>query len=67
MGRPTPNTRVYILDRAGGPVPIGVPGEMTIGGPGVSGGYLGMDHLTAERFPPDPWSPGAGARMSRRW
>jgi amino acid adenylation domain-containing protein len=65
MGRPTPNTCVYILDRAGGPVPIGVPGEMTIGGPSVSGGYLGMDQLTAERFPPDPWSPEAGARMYR--
>ena len=65
IGRPTPNTRVYVLDRAGGPVPIGVPGEMTIGGPGVSGGYLGMDDLTAERFPPDPWSPEPGARMYR--
>jgi amino acid adenylation domain-containing protein len=66
IGRPMPGARVYLLDPRGEPVPIGVAGEIHIGGAGVARGYLGRAQLTAERFLPDPFVNGQGtARMYR--
>lgn len=59
IGTPIANTTIYILDERGRPCPIGVPGELCIGGEGVALGYLHRDELTAERFPRDPFAPGA--------
>lgn len=50
IGRPLPGVDLRVLDRRGRPAPIGVPGELWIGGPGVARGYLGRDELTRERF-----------------
>ncbi|MEU7429180.1 amino acid adenylation domain-containing protein, partial [Streptomyces sp. NPDC040750] len=58
IGRPLPNTRVYVLDRHGNLVPPGVPGEIWIGGDGVARGYHGRAELTAERFVDSPFVPG---------
>jgi amino acid adenylation domain-containing protein len=58
IGRPIDNTTCHIVDEHGRRTPIGVPGELLIGGQGVTRGYLGRPSLTAERFVPDPGSPG---------
>ncbi|MEL4891902.1 amino acid adenylation domain-containing protein, partial [Xanthomonas protegens] len=63
VGRPIGNTQVYILDEAGAPAPLGVAGEIFIGGHGVARGYLGKAELTADRFVDDPFSAEPGARM----
>lgn len=63
IGRPMPNRRVYILDHHGEPVPIGVSGEIFIGGWGVGRGYLNRAELTAERFIADPFVEHRLARM----
>jgi amino acid adenylation domain-containing protein len=65
IGRPISNTRIYILDAYGRPVPAGVSGEIYIGGAGVGRGYLNRPELTAERFVADTFSAGADARMYR--
>jgi amino acid adenylation domain-containing protein len=54
IGVPIPDLRVHILDRCGQPVPIGIPGEIHVGGAGVARGYWNRPELTAERFLPDP-------------
>ncbi|WNG44103.1 amino acid adenylation domain-containing protein [Archangium minus] len=65
LGHAIDNTELYVLDAAGHPVPVGVPGELFIGGAGVARGYLGQPALTAERFVPDPFSATPGARLYR--
>ncbi|MFJ7275153.1 amino acid adenylation domain-containing protein [Kitasatospora sp. NPDC098663] len=65
IGRPNPNTRVYVLDPAMRPVPVGVPGELYLGGVPLGRGYLGDPCRTAAAFVPDPFSGRPGARLYR--
>jgi len=63
IGRPIANVQVYVLDPQQNPVPIGVPGELHIGGTGLARGYHNRPNLTAEKFIPNPFSDGPGARL----
>jgi amino acid adenylation domain-containing protein len=63
IGRPIGNTRDYILDEYLNPVPIGIPGEIYIGGDGLARGYLNRPELTAEKFIPNPFSDEPGSRL----
>jgi amino acid adenylation domain-containing protein len=65
IGFPISNTSVYILDRYLNPAPIGVAGELYVGGDGVASGYLDRPDLNAERFVRDPFSDNSGARLYR--
>jgi acyl carrier protein len=65
IGRPIGNTRVYVLDQHQNPVPVGVPGELYIGGDGVALGYLNLPEMTSERFVPDLFNPDLKGRLYR--
>ncbi len=65
IGRPIANAKIYILDTARRPAPVGVAGEIFIGGAGVALGYLNRPELTAQRFIQDPWSTAPQARLYR--
>jgi len=65
IGPPVDHTRLYVLDERMAPVPVGVVGEVCIGGRGVARGYHGQPRATARAFRPDPWAGAPGARMYR--
>src|SRR6266850_4347710 len=63
IGRPIMNTQIYVVDRNLEPTPVGVPGQLCIGGASLSRGYLNRPDLTSEKFLPDPFSKQPGARL----
>ncbi|MGA4844124.1 amino acid adenylation domain-containing protein [Streptomyces sp. G45] len=65
VGSPIDNTRVYLLDERMRPVPVGIPGEVYVGGACLARGYLNRPDLTADRFLPDPFATEPGARLYR--
>jgi len=65
IGRPIANTQLYVLDRNLQPAPIGVPGELFVGGMGLAWGYLNRPDLTAEKFIPNPFATTSGSRLYR--
>ena len=65
IGKPMPNTQIYLLDERLEPVSVGIRGELYIGGDGIGRGYLHQPALTAERFLPDPFGSKRGARLYR--
>ena len=65
IGQPISNTEVWVLDQQSRIVPVGVPGELCIGGDGLARGYMGRPELTAEKFVPHPYSRNPGARLYR--
>ena len=71
IGRPLPGERAHVVDARLAPLPVGVPGELVLGGVGIARGYLGRPRVTAERFVPDPFAggraggKGRGARLYR--
>ncbi len=65
IGAPLANTEFFILNECGSPVPMGIPGELYIGGTSLAQGYMKRPDLTAEKFIPNPWSPVPSARLYR--
>src|SRR4029078_2084158 len=65
IGKPIPDLQLYLLDKNLEPAPLGVCGEMYVGGEGLARGYLNRAELTAERFVPNPFAREAGARLYR--
>jgi amino acid adenylation domain-containing protein/non-ribosomal peptide synthase protein (TIGR01720 family) len=65
IGRPLSNTRAYVVDRSMELVPLGIPGELVLGGPGLARGYVNRPDLTAGAFVPDPFSGESGGRLYR--
>ena len=65
IGHPIANTQVYVLDKQGNPTPIGVPGELHIGGAGLAKGYLNRPNITKEKFVPNAFSNDPDARLYR--
>ncbi len=65
IGVPLPDLVIHLLDEHGQPVPVGVPGEIHVGGAGLARGYLHRPELTAQKFIPDPFAPERGKRLYR--
>ncbi len=65
IGRPIPDMQIYILDPNQQPVPVGVPGEMYVGGVGLARGYLNRPQLTVDRFIPHPFEKAQGSKLYR--